>query len=866
MTLSPGDRLGPHEIRSHIGAGGMGDVYRARDTRLGRDVAIKVSTAEFTERFQSEARAIAALNYPTICTLYDVGPNYLVMEYVEGETLAEKLAGRSGRGLPMEEALTLARQIALALEHAHELGIVHRDLKPANIKVKPDGTVKVLDFGLAKIVGSTTAQTENSPTISMAATLAGVIQGTAGYMSPEQARGKAVDKRADIWAFGVVVYELLTGERLFKGEDIGEILAAVIKEEPRLDRVPARVRPLLHRCLEKDPRKRLRDIGDIGLLLEEGPQAAEPRRASWFWPAAAALLLTIASGLAVLYLRQTPRAQQALRFQIPPPGNAEAEMFTLSPDGRYLAFIASDDGPSKLWLRAMDALDSRAVAGTEGASFPFWSPDGQDLGFFAEGKLKKIAMAGGPSQTLSDAANGRGGTWNRDGVILFSAGPTSPILRVSSAGGAPTPVTDLGGGADAEGHRYPAFLPDGRHFLYNVGSNKPDASGLFLGSLDGAAPVKLLPDVTNALYASPAVPGGSGLLLFRREGTLMAQPFDASGLRTTGEVLPIAEQVALGANGLNTFGAFSMAPNGTLVYRTGGPAANRELVWVDRIGRRVRTETKPAAIENPYSLSPDEKTLTVSIGAGSNSDLWLQDVERGVLTRYTFRAGTNRNPIWSPDGSQLIFSTIDVGGYSYDIYRESTSGGGKVELLLHADRNLLTTDWSPDGKLIAYQQPVPVTGWNLWLLPLDGDRKPVPYLQTAFDEQNARFSPGPAGGPRWMAYQSNESGRNQIYIQAIPASGAKYQVSTTGGTIPRWRQDARELFYLSADRKLMATPTSLGAHPQIGTPQEAFTIAGMTSFVPSRDGQRFLVNVPAGGGTAATPITVVTNWQATLKK
>jgi predicted Ser/Thr protein kinase len=356
MTLSPGDRLGPHEIRSHIGAGGMGDVYRARDTRLGRDVAIKVSTAEFTERFQSEARAIAALNYPTICTLYDVGPNYLVMEYVEGETLAEKLAVRPGRGLPMEEALTLARQIALALEHAHELGIVHRDLKPANIKVKPDGTVKVLDFGLAKMVGTTAAQAENSPTISMAATLAGVIQGTAGYMSPEQARGKPVDKRADIWAFGVVVYELLTGERLFKGEDIGEILAAVIKEEPRLDRVPARVRPLLQRCLEKDPRKRLRDIGDIGLLLDEQPKAAQPRLASWLWPAAAALLLTIASGLAVLYFRQTPQAQQALRFQIPPPGNTEAQMFTLSPDGRYLAFIANDDGPSKLWLRAMDAL------------------------------------------------------------------------------------------------------------------------------------------------------------------------------------------------------------------------------------------------------------------------------------------------------------------------------------------------------------------------------------------------------------------------------------------------------------------------------------------------------------------------------
>ena len=853
----------------------MGEVYRATDTNLKRSVAIKVLPAavaadpERLARFQREAEVLGALNHPHIAAIYGLersdGTTALVMELVEGPTLADRI--QEGP-LTLDEALPIAKQIAEALEAAHDQGIIHRDLKPANIKVRNDGTVKVLDFGLAKAIeslGAMSASGSMSPTITTPAmTHAGLILGTAAYMSPEQARGKAVDKRADIWAFGVVVYELLTGERPFKGEGIGEILAAVIKDDPRLDDVPARMRPLLQRCLEKDPRKRLRDIGDIGFLLDSQAQSAPAGGASWLWPAAAALLLTITSGLAVLYFNQAPPEPQSLRFQIPPPVNSVAQVFALSPDGKYLAFVATDDGPSRLWVRAMDALEARVLPETDGATYPFWSPDAQYLGFFAQAKLQKIAVAGGPSQTLCEATSGRGATWNRDGVILFSAGPTTPIFRVSSGGGVPTPVTTLSSNG-LEGHRFPSFLPDGRHFLYNSEADTSSAAGLFVGSLDAAAPVRLLSDQTQALYAPPAVPRGSGFLVFRRGGTLMAQPFEASALRTTGETSPIAERVATGAN--NDFGAFSIAANGALAYRTGGAAANRELVWVDRTGGRLGTATKATAIDDTFALSPDEKTLAMRIDTASSADLWLQDLGRSVLTRFTFRAGMNTRPNWSPDSNDVVFALVRPGGFSTDIYKKTAGNAGEEELLLHAGINGYPTDWSPDGKFIVYQQTDARTADDLWLLPLGRDHSPILYLQTAFNEANAHFSPGPQESHRWMAYQSDESGRDQIYVQAVPATGAKYQISTAGGTNPRWRQDGHELYFMSADRRLMAVPVTLGASLQIGMPRELFTTAGMTYFASSRDGQRFLINQPARGEAAATaPITVVTNWQAGIRR
>jgi len=856
----------------------MGEVYRATDTNLKRAVAIKVLPAavagdpERLARFQREAEVLASLNHPNIAHVHGLehgdGMTALVMELVEGPTLADLIHRGS---IPLDDALPIVMQIAAALEAAHEQGVIHRDLKPANVKVRPDGAVKVLDFGLAKLVaaeasaiGSALTQ---SPTLTTPAhTLAGVVLGTAAYMSPEQARGKPVDRRTDIWAFGVVVYEMVTGQRLFKGDDVSDVLAAIIRDEPNVDRVPARVRSLVKHCLEKDPRKRLRDIGDITLLLH-GPQAPSGPRASWLWPAVAGLLLATAVSAPAffLYARQAPAAQQSLKFEIPPPGSTAAQMLTLSPDGRQLAFIANDNGPLKVWVRPMDGLDARPLAGTDDASFPFWSPDGERLGFFAKGKLKTIALGGGPPQSLCDSTTGRGGTWNRDGTILFSGGPSSAILRIASTGGAPVPVTKLAADGN-EGHRYPSFLPDGRHFLFNVGSNRPNASGLFVGSIDGGEPIRILPDQTNALYV---VHSGGGLLVFRRDSTLVAQPFDPVALKMQGDAVPISERVPLGAAGLNTFGAFSASDTGTIAYQTGGSAVRRELVWVDRSGRRLSTATAPAEIASPYSVSSSGNTLAMQIGSLSsgNSEVWLQDLTRGVLSRFTFRGSIARNPIWSPDGARVVFSNQDKGGYSYDLFVKPASGSEMETSLLHSGRSVIARDWSLDGRFIVYVEQAPKTAMDLWILPLTGDHKPIVYLQTPFTEDDGQFFPDASREPSWMAYQSNESGRSQIYVQAIPASGAKYQISTEGGSVPRWRRDGKEIFFISPDQTLVAVPIAAGASLQIGKAQTLFTNAGMDSFVPSHDGTRFLINVPTAGERVVTPgITVVTNWQTTIRK
>jgi len=868
MSLAAGTKLGLYQILAPIGAGGMGEVYRARDTKLGRDVAIKVlphllaNDPERLARFEREAKVLASLNHPNIAQIYGIEDRALVMELVEGETLHGPL--------PLDQALRIAGQICDALEAAHEKGITHRDLKPANIMITPAGVVKVLDFGLAAVASASAGDSgdaANSPTLTMSPTHAGMILGTAAYMSPEQARGKTVDKRADIWAFGVVLYEMLTGKPLFEGDTVSDILAGVLKEQPDLERVPVEVRRLLRRCLEKEPKRRLRDIGDAMELVEvgqaQGVSSTGPAPALQRWPWIVAAVFALAAlALGFIHFREKAPVEQSLRYQIPPPGATVAQHMALSPDGRHLAFVANNGGPTQVWVRAMDTLEARPLASTDGASYPFWSPDGAYLGFFTEGKLKKIAIAGGPPQTLCDATTGRGGTWNRDGMILFSPGPGSVIFRVSAAGGIPSPVTKLPQNGSGAGHRFPAFLPDGVHFLYNAGSDKPDAAGLFVGSLDGDAAIRLLPDVTNALYAAPITPGGTAHLLFRRENTLMAQPFDAKGLKTTGEMFPVAEQVPISEN--VGFGAFSVSENGVLVYRSGGAVSNRELVWLDRAGKRLGAVGKPGEF-GEMAVSPDEKTLAVGIGGASESDIWLQDMGRGVLSRFTFRPGINRGPVWSPDGSRLVFALQALSTYSSDIYQKPAGGNGQEELLVHAGINGFPEDWSPDGKWIVYQQTGQKTANDLWLLPLDGDRKPVSYLQTPFDELNARFSPD--GG--WMAYQSNESGRFQIYVQTVPPSGAKYQISSSGGAVPQWRRDGKELFYVAADQKLTAVPVKLGTTVEAGTPQPLFPVfpiaASYFFYVPMRDGQRFLVNVPAGGeGAAVQPITVVTNWQRSL--
>ncbi|HEV2202852.1 MAG TPA: protein kinase [Bryobacteraceae bacterium] len=897
MRLPAGSRLGHYEIAALIGVGGMGEVYRAQDTKLRRDVALKVLPAAFAHdadrmtRFEREARVLASLSHPNIASIFGIEDSgvarALVMELVDGATLAEMLT----RGpLPLEEALHVARQMADAIEYAHDRGVIHRDLKPANVKITPDGAVKVLDFGLAKALADDEARSslsgDRSPTLTMRATEAGMILGTAAYMSPEQAKGKTADRRADIWAFGAVLFEMLAGKPLFSGDTAAEIMASAIKEDPDLGRLPAAtppaIRRLIERCLNKDPKQRLQAIGEARIILSApaapaassisaaGPAPISPSRPRFqnaAWIVAGVLLLALA-GLALIHFRETPPVERSLRFQIQPPGAVEAEHLSLSQDGRNLAFVANGGGQNQVWIRAMDALESRALAGTDGATYPFWSPDGAYLGFFADGKLKKIAVAGGPAQTLCDATTGRGGAWNRDGIIVFSPGPTSAIFRVSAAGGVPVPLTKVAAGGSGGGHRFPFFLPDGVHFLYNSGSDKADASGLYLGSLNGDSAMRILPDNTNALYAPPASGKGMGHLLFRREETLMAQAFDLNSLTFAGDMFPVAERVPISLN--TGFGAYSVSGNGTLAYRSGALTTNRDLVWLDRAGKRLGVLGKPGEYFGA-EISPDEKTVAVVMGDANHSDIWLEDIARGVVTRFTFRSGFNYGPTWSPDGIRLAFTTQSSNSYSSEISAKPAGGNGQEEPLLRAGINASPQDWSPDGKWIVFQQAGEKTANDLWLLPLEGERKPVPYLQTPFDEQYARFSPD----GKWMAYQSNESGQDQVYVQAIPANGAKWQISASGGTQPQWRRDGKELFYVSADQKLMAAAIKLGATVEPGTPQPLFPVSayrqlapnGM-AFSPSRDGQRFLVSAPAGGESAAVapPITVVTNWQVGLKK
>jgi Tol biopolymer transport system component/predicted Ser/Thr protein kinase len=879
MPVASGTKLGPYEILASIGAGGMGEVYRAHDSRLKRDVAIKVSAAQFSERFEREAKAIAALNHPNICQIYDVGPDYLVMELIEGE---------SPQGpLPLAEALRIARQIADALEAAHDKGITHRDLKPANIKIKPDGTVKVLDFGLAKVTAGPASSGENSPPLTMGVTQAGMILGTAAYMAPEQARGKEnVDKRADIWAFGVVLYELLTGQRLFQGEDVGHTLAAVIMLEPDLSAAPAEVQPLLKRCLEKDPKKRLRDIGDMELLLLDSAPAAAPPTASaprnWLWPAVAAVLALAVVGTAGYFATRPAPLALASRFTVdPPPGATFTNTYAssaLSPDGHYLVFGAAEGSNAPmLWLRPLDSLTARLLPGTEGGNLPFWSPDSKSIAFIsADGKLKRLDLAGGAAFVLCDvppqSTAAAGGAWNRDGVILL--GGTAGLWRVPANGGTPAPVTKADSAHQETGHGFPQFLPDGKHFLYFLQSGDPNIEGTYAASLDQPQNRTLVLRSSLKTIYTPPVSGGAGYLLSLRDGTLFAQPFDAGKLRLSGDPTPIAEDVP--ANGIQR-AAYWSSDAGVLIHRSGHTANKYKLQWMSRDGKRL----EQAAAEDyfgRFKLSPDGKKLAVTIRQANSSggNVWILDLTRSVATRLTFAKALDEFPVWSPDGSQIAYTSLRI-GTGAQIFRKDAAGAGQEEQLTSGPNPKDMTDWSHDGKYLIFSEPGPKTSIDIWALPITfgrGGGKPLALVQTPFIDDSGQLSPD----GKWLAYRSYESNRPEVYIRAFPGdpSGAdgKWQVSTGAGSQPRWRGDGKELFYADGGKLMSATVDANGSGVQIGALRELFSfptapgaIANFTYDVTA-DGQRFLVLDAAAGdqAPAAAPLTVVVNWQAALPK
>jgi Tol biopolymer transport system component len=870
MSLTPGQHLGHYEILAPLGAGGMGHVWRARDTVLHRDVAVKVlpealaQDPERLARFTREAQTLAALNHPNISAIYAVEPGALIMELVEGEDLKGPL--------PVETAIACARQIADALEAAHEKGIIHRDLKPGNIRITPQGLVKLLDFGIAKVADPAPAMTgvaglsnTNSPTISLA-TQAGIILGTAAYMAPEQARGRPIDKRADIWAFGVVFFEMLSGQRVFGGgETVTDTIAAVITREPDWSLLPAatpaNVRRLLERCLRKDPRLRLRDIGEARIALDEPAAAdpASPAAPSYRWPWIAAAACACAAFLfAGLHFRQPVDDRHPAKLAILPPEKAvfrTASLPAISADGRHVAFVATADGKNQLWVRDLDTLAARALPGTDGAGDPFWSPDSRVVAFFADGKLKRIDAAGGPVRTLCDAsATASGGSWGSRDTIVFAAGRNTGLSRVAAAGGNPVPATTRDLASQEWAHRFPWFLPDGRHYLYLAVSDDADKTAVWVADTESSQRHRVLAAASNAVYAPP------GYILFMRERTMMAQPFDAARATTTGDAVPIAEQIDFITRNLQ--GQFSISQNGTLVYAAGGAGGDPQLTWFDRTGKPAGALGPPGHTYGP-SISPDGKMVAVDrLDPRSGSgDIWLYDLTRGTTARFTSHSkGYSLYPIWSPDGSQLAYISNFDG--TTRLYQKAANGAG-AEQVLDSTEHRRAADWSRDGRYIVEESLSSAGNNDLWVLSLSGERKASPLRHTEFRETQARLS----SDGRWLAYVSDRTRSPEVYVTSFPTPGGPSQISTAGGTIPFWSRDGKELYYLAPDRKLMAVEIkAAGDRFEASVPKPLFEVRGAAvvfRFDVARDG-RFLIPVEPEV-TVSQPMTVVLNWPSTLK-
>ena len=891
MELTPGTRLHTYEITAAIGAGGMGRVYRARDTRLGRDVAIKVLPSDVAidadrlARFEREAQILASLNHPNIASIYGVedasGVPALVMELVEGPTLADTI----GTGpIPVGDALPIARQIAEALEAAHEQGIIHRDLKPANIKVRPDGAVKVLDFGLAKALDPAASQSRsdtNSPTLTMHATRAGVILGTAAYMAPEQARGKAVDRRVDLWAFGVVLYEMLSGTRLFRGEDISDTLALVLTTEPDWTRLPANtpepIQRLLHRCLDKDPKRRLASASDARLEIDDAvrePAGQAPRpsrttvRTIRLWQAIAALVTLIALALSAWTF--APGADQpASRVDVAlPEGVTRGDYVSVSPDGRKLIVTAGP--PGGLWLRDLGSLEWRRLPGTEGGQNPFWSPDGRYVAFVVGTQLKRVDTAGGPPETLCTVPGitVASGSWNRDGVIIFGSwggAAGGPLWRVSQAGGTATALTEVDIAKGERYHTWPTFLEDGTHFLY-FRSGPPEVAGIYVGSLDTRpaeqSQARILASQVTANYAN-------GYVFFMRATTLMAQPFDRGRLQLTGAPMPIADAIETTWYGTHVS---SVSSGGALAYGIAPPVESSQLTWVNRQGKPVSTVGQPGA-DAQISLSPDGKRAVVrDADYDVPGDLWTIDLSDGRRTRLTFRRNNYSPGVWSFDGKRIAYAGGNLGD---TVYVKAASGSGEeIELLKEPGTRHFVTNWSRDGRFLLYHtQNAPKTGYDVWALPLEGDRKPVLLLGDSFNEWGAQFSPD----GRWIVYASTELGGGDLFVRPFtvspsgkPAPGeGKWQVAR--GNWPVWKADREILFsaglpWLAGTDVMAVTVNATGTDFESGTPQRLFSSGGRAAWSVTTDGQRFLTTVPQVQRPAPTSISVILNWPALLKQ
>jgi len=861
-----GRQLGHYTITAHLGTGGMGEVYQATDTKLSRSVALKFLPQAFandldsTTRFRREAQTLAALNHPRIATVHGLeeadSRNFIVMEFVPGQTLAERI-GR--RPLPLHETLAIARQIAEALEAAHEKGIVHRDLKPANVKITPDGQVKVLDFGLAKSEGHLTNTTDTATTF-VSATNEGVVLGTAPYMAPEQAKGLPVDRRADIFAFGCILYEMLTGYRAFEGENAADVLSRVLQREPNWTRIPSDVPPLIHRllrlCLEKDPAKRRQAAGDVRIDLDDAmsaPPEALPssigrssRSLRALWVTGALLLLALGANAVKNYSRPTPSYE--VRLDIVTPAALDPLDFALSPDGRYIVFAAltkAPGSPQGLYLRSRDKAEAQLLAATEGARFPFWSPDSRSIGFFAAGKLFRMDLAGGPPQRLASAGVPLGGTWNADGTILFAPNTVSPLFRVSATGGGKaTPATQLDPLQNS--HRQPSFLPDGHNFLFYAPGD-PEVSGIYLGSLNGAPPKRLTPANSPGIFLPP------DRLVYLQEGSLVARKLDASKSELTGDPVTLASPI-----GNDAITGFSVAEDGTIAYRSGS-STPRFLTWFDHTGKI----TERFEDMNGPDLSTDGKRVVFDRTVKGNRDVWLLDLLSGGLIPFTFHSKVDGYPLWSPDGKRIAFESNRNG--NFDLWIKQTDGAADTEQLLYGTAdNEWPLDWSNDGRYLLYSKTDSYyVASDLLALPMTGEnRKPIVIASTAAEERRGEFSPD----GRWVAYDTDESGRSEILIQAFPESKGIVHISTTGGASPRWRADGKELYFVGPFGEMMsvsvATSESTVKH---GKPVQLFStrITSQTfksQYTVAPDG-RFLILNHQEPEPSPSPIHLILNWK-----